>query len=66
MDRHLVAPRDSEELTIWKKFVDKVGVDLVVIVRGEGEESVVKRIYVLMEDLLSGISLRSMKTKSNK
>lgn len=28
-----VSPRDKEEFGIWKKFVDKISVDLAVVVR---------------------------------
>ena len=37
-----VSPRDKEEFAIWKKFVDKISVDLAVIVKVEADESVNK------------------------
>ena len=37
-----VSPRDKDEYGIWRKFVDKVIVDLAVVVRMDAEDTVSK------------------------
>jgi len=43
----LVAPRDEEELAIWRTFIGKVKVELAIIVRVEMDENIMKRSWII-------------------
>ena len=61
----LVAPRDKEEFSIWKKFVNKVVLELAVIIRFEVEEGISKSIKANIKDLHIAIKSKNTRPKLN-